>query len=272
MSGRTNSEKDGKRNVIVHYHLFKNAGSSIDHLLKFNFGEKWMAYDSDSANGIIPCQGLEKLIADNPAVDAFSSHQIIPPLPEIDGNVYPVVILRDPIDRVKSAYLFEQKKQLGLDEPEGTLEEYIKSKFKNRRQNSIEEFQSIRLSNKYKDRFQDHTKVDDDELLENAKTFIESLSFVGIVDDFDRTTELLIDFVKPDFPEFKGREFKSNVLQDLSLSQQQKREQIKSELSAEVYAEVLDRNRLDEALYQIGKAHFEKLWTLKSGDSKAKVA
>ena len=62
-----------RRNVIVHYHLFKNAGSSIDHLLKFNFGDKWMAYDSDSASGIISTKGLEKLIADNPEVDAFSS-------------------------------------------------------------------------------------------------------------------------------------------------------------------------------------------------------
>ena len=260
------------RNVIVHYHLFKNAGSSIDHLLKFNFGDKWMAYDSDSANGVIPCQDLEKLIADNPDVDAFSSHQIVPPLPQIEGNVYPIVILRDPIDRVKSAYLFEWKKQLGLEEPKGTLEEYIKNKFSNKRRNSIEEFQVIRLSNQYRDRFQNHSNINDDELLDAAKKFIESLSFIGIVDDFDRSAELLIDFLKSDFPDFKSREFKSNVLQDLSLSQLQKREQIKSELSAEVYEEVLDRNKLDESLYQIGKDHFENLLALKSANTQSRVA
>lgn len=261
-----------QRNVIVHYHLFKNAGSSIDHLLKFNFDDKWMAYDSDSANGIIPCEGLEKLIAENPEINAFSSHQIIPPLPKIDGNVYPIVVLRDPIDRVKSAYLFEQQKQLGLDKPKGTLEEYIKSKFRNRRHNSIEEFQVIRLSNKYENRFQNHDTIDSDELLENAKKFIESLSFIGIVDDFDRSVELLIDFVKPAFPDFKAREFKANVLQDLSLSQQEKRQQIESELSAEVFEELLDRNRLDESLYQLGKAHFEKLWAQKTDKSDPKAA
>jgi len=261
-----------QRNLIVHYHLFKNAGSSIDHLLKFNFGNRWMAYDSDKANGIISREGLEKLIADNPEIDAFSSHQILPPIPEIDGNVYPIVILRDPIDRVKSAYLFEQQKQLGLDEPKGSFEEYIKSKFKNKRHNSIEEFQTIRLSNQYKDRFQNHGKIDDDVLLSNAKEFIESLSFIGIVDDFDRSVEMLIDFVKPDFPDFQSREFKSNVLQDLSLSQQQKRDQIKSELSSELYEELVDRNRLDETLYKIGKQHFEKLWDQKSKKTVAKVA
>ena len=261
-----------QRNVIVHYHLFKNAGSSIDHLLKFNFGDKWMAHDSDSASGIISTRELEKLIANNPEVDSFSSHQIIPPLPEIEGNVYPVVILRDPIDRVKSAYLFEWKKQLGLDEPKGTLGEYIKEKFKNRRKNSIEEFQVIRMSNQDNDRFLNYNDIDDDELLSRAKKFIESLSFVGIVDDFDRSVELLIDFVSPDFPDFKGREFKSNVLQDLSLTQQQKRSQIKSELSTELYEELLERNRLDEELYQFGKVHFEKLLALRSEKSESRVA
>ncbi len=249
-----------ERNVIVHYHLFKNAGSSIDHLLKFNFGDKWLAYDSDSAGGTIPCDGLEKLIADNPSNVAFSSHQIIPPLPQIAGNVYPIVILRDPIDRVKSAYLFEWKKQLGLDEPKGTLEDYIKQKFANRRHNSIEEFQTIRMSNQHKGRFQSHDSIDDSELLEHAINFIKSLSFIGIVDDFERSVELLIEFLQPAFPDFKNREFKSNVLQDLSLSQEQKREQIKQELSAEMFEQVISRNKLDEELYQAGRAHFESLW------------
>lgn len=248
------------RNVVVHYHLFKNAGSSVDQLLKFNFADRWMAYDSDSPNGIISCEGLEKLIQEHPQCSAFSSHQIIPPLPEVDGNVYPIVILRDPIDRVKSAYLFEQKKQLGLEEPKGSLEDYIKAKFSNKRQNSIEEFQTIRLSNTFRDRFRNHKQVEDAELIESAQNFIESLSFVGIVDDFDRSVQLLIEYLKPAFPEFKGRDVKANVLQDLSLTQQQKREKIKQELSAEIYEELIARNSLDEALYQIGQRQFEKLW------------
>ena len=84
--------------------------------------------------------------------------------------------------------------------------------------------------------------------------------------------ELLIDFVKPAFPDFKAREFKANVLQDLNLSQQEKRQQIKSELSAEMFEELLDRNRLDESLYQLGKAHFEKLWAQHSDNSDPKAA
>ncbi len=248
-----------ERNIIVHYHLFKNAGSSIDQLLKMNFADKWMAYDGDTSNAIISSEQLEKLVVDNPDIEAFSSHQIVPPIPELDANVYPIVILRDPIDRIKSAYLFEWQKQLGLDTPKGTLEEYIKEKFKNKRHNPIEEFQTIRLSNQHRDRFHNISNLEDDELLENAKNFISSLEFVGIVDEFDRTVALLLEFLKPAFPDFVGREVKANVLQDLSLSQDQKRAQIQQELSAELYEEILHRNSLDESLYQLGKNHFESL-------------
>ena len=247
------------RNVIVHYHLFKNAGSSVDQLLKQNFADRWVAFDGETPNAIIGCKELEELISAKPEIQAFSSYQIIPPLPEVDANVYPIVFLRDPIDRVKSAYLFEWKKQLGLDAPKGTLEEYIKEKFTHKRRNSIEEFQTIRLSNTHSERFHDITNVDDEKLLENAQTFIQSLSFVGLVDEFDRSVSLLQEFLKPGFPEFRKSDVKANVLQDLSLTQERKREIIRYELSTEIYEEILERNQLDESLYQFGKAHFEKL-------------
>ncbi len=260
------------RNVIVHYHLFKNAGSSIEHLLKFNFADRWMPYDCESPGAVIPSVDLEKLIADNPHCDAFSSHQIVPPLPKIEGNVFPIVFLRDPIDRVKSAYLFEWKKQLGLEQPKGTLAEYIKEKFQFGRRNSIEEFQTVRLSNQQREGAQNHLQIDDDDLLRNAKSFIQSLEFVGIVDEFDRSIELLYDYLLPAFPNFEKREFRSNVLQDLSLTRQQKRTSVREEIGPDLFEELIERNRLDEVLYQTGRAHFEALYSLRNNNAGLKSA
>ena len=101
-----------QRNIVVHYHLFKNAGTSVDHLLRKNFSDKWHSFDGNSAGDIINTKELEGVIAAKAEMLAFSSHQIIPPLPVGDFTVYPIVFLRDPIDRIKSAYLFEWKKQL----------------------------------------------------------------------------------------------------------------------------------------------------------------
>ncbi|OED42355.1 hypothetical protein AB833_06800 [Chromatiales bacterium (ex Bugula neritina AB1)] len=260
------------RNIIVHYHLFKNAGSSVDQLLKQNFNDRWMTYDGTHAGAIIVADELQGLIADNPDIEAISSHQIVPPLPQVEANVYPIVFLRDPIDRIKSAYLFEWKKQLGTDTPKGTLESYIKEKFALRRKNSIEEFQTLRLSNTQSDQFHQFNTVDDNELLERATQFIESLDFVGIVDEFDRSSVLLSNFLREAFPDFVPREVKANVLQDLSLSQEAKRDMIRQELGDELFEMIVERNRLDEALYQSGRRHFNKLCTLVQPDISASAA
>ena len=38
------------RTIILHYHLFKNAGTSIDAILKDNFDEKWVTREFESSN------------------------------------------------------------------------------------------------------------------------------------------------------------------------------------------------------------------------------
>ncbi|MCB1754984.1 MAG: hypothetical protein KDJ38_05655, partial [Gammaproteobacteria bacterium] len=85
-----------KRNIIVHYHLFKNAGTSIDKMLKNSFGDAWENYDLPAAGARISPDSLQQYIEENPHLQASSSHQIVPPLPTGDLNVFPIVFLRDP--------------------------------------------------------------------------------------------------------------------------------------------------------------------------------
>jgi len=247
-----------QRNVIVHYHLFKNAGTSVDHLLKKNFGEQWHGFDGESPGQIITTEELQQTIAKHTDKVAFSSHQIVPPLPEIDGNVFPIVFLRDPIDRIKSAYLFEWKKQLGLEAPKAELSEYVLEKFKFQRKSSIEEFQTIRLSNCDIEAFVSRS-FDDDEMLEKACEFISSLPFVGIVDEFDSSMDLLSRYLGSGFPEFQVSEVKANVLQDVSTPIIDKQKKIQQELGDDLYEEIQARNKLDTQLYKFAKRHFRQL-------------
>jgi hypothetical protein len=54
---------------------------------------------------------MEEFILDHPHGAAFSSHQVVPPLPARQLQVLPIVFLRHPIDRAYSAYLFEVQKE-----------------------------------------------------------------------------------------------------------------------------------------------------------------
>jgi len=249
------------RNVIVHYHIFKNAGSSVDQLLRENFSADWLSYDTDDSGGVITTSALSDLINSNPQYQAFSSHQIVPPLPEVDGYIYPIVFVRDPIDRIRSAYLFEWQKQLGLESPKGSLREYVESKFVSRRKNAIEEFQTLRLSNTDPNDHQVFDAVEDDELYHRAISFIRSLDFVGIVDQFDESCVLLQRYLQSAFPEFQIKKVQANVLQDISMSIKAKRDLIRTELGDDLYEEVLERNILDDQLYRETCVHFETLYS-----------
>lgn len=247
------------RNVIVHYHIFKNAGSSIDELLKRNFGDKWLSHDNNDAGAVITTSDLTRLIDEHAFCNAFSSHQIIPPIPEIRGTIYPIVFVRDPIDRLKSAFLFEWKKQLGLDHPKGTLREYVESKFVLRRRSAIEEFQTIRLSNIDPDGLVRSDSLEDCELYDRAFNFIKSLEFVGVVDQFDASCQLLKKYLEPAFPDFAIQNVQANVLQDITVDIASKRELVREELGADLFENVLERNKLDDRLYLDSCLHFKNL-------------
>nr|WP_029249710.1 hypothetical protein [Microbulbifer agarilyticus] len=62
------------RKLILHYHLFKNAGSSIDEILKRSFGDSWLAFDLDRASAkILPAEMAAVISEHRGACDFFSS-------------------------------------------------------------------------------------------------------------------------------------------------------------------------------------------------------
>lgn len=98
------------RTVILHYHLFKNAGTSLDESFKDNFkGDEWVTKEFPLNQAQNRAQ-LKQWIIDNPQAKCFSSHTAIFPVPEVEGvNIIPVIFMRHPIDRIISAYSFEKK-------------------------------------------------------------------------------------------------------------------------------------------------------------------
>lgn len=100
-----------KRTVILHYHLFKNAGTSLDQILKRNFGDTWVTqeFPMNSENNTAL---ISDWIQDTPQAQVFSTHTAVGPLPEIEGvRVVSVMLLRDPIERIRSAYRFERRQE-----------------------------------------------------------------------------------------------------------------------------------------------------------------
>ena len=77
-----------QRKVILHHHLFKNAGTFIDLTLKDLFGETWRLYNlPNNFSGKIAVKEMRELILSksNIIIIAWPFHQAVPPLPKVKG-------------------------------------------------------------------------------------------------------------------------------------------------------------------------------------------
>ena len=194
------------RTVILHYHLFKNAGTSLDQVLKRNFGDRWVTREFSMTTDDNSAQVAEWIRSEPEAV-AFSTHTALGPIPEIEGvRIITVMLLRDPIARIRSAYRFERKQDAdtwGAElAKEHDLEGYVRARLGRPKDRQCRNFQTHRLA----------TLVPGEGAeLDRALKGLAQLSVVGLVDGFDDTMTRLSDIIRPDFPDFAWESVRANT-------------------------------------------------------------
>lgn len=194
------------RTIILHYHLFKNAGTSLDQVLIENFGDRWVSTEFRMNTGDNSAEVADWIRA-NPDAVAFSTHTALGPVPEIEGvKVISVMLLRDPVARIRSAYRFERKQvadtwgaQLAK---ETDLEGYVTARLARPQDRQCRNFQAHRLAS---------LAPGEGSELDRALVGMERLSVIGLVEDFDGTLARLAAALKDDFPEFKVRSVQANT-------------------------------------------------------------
>src|SRR5579864_3124537 len=93
------------RVVLLHYHIFKNAGTTIDFVLRQNFGDKLVYLHGDSFNSVVSDVEMLDFLNKNPGIAAISSHHMRPPSPACTSfRFLEIIILREPQDRLCSIY------------------------------------------------------------------------------------------------------------------------------------------------------------------------
>ncbi|GGX70595.1 hypothetical protein GCM10007385_44560 [Tateyamaria omphalii] len=204
------------RTIILHYHLFKNAGTSLDSILKDNFGPAWVTNEFPMAGNDNTGQ-VEAWIAQNPSAIAFSSHTMVGPIPSPTGvHVVPVMMLRDPIARIRSAYRFERKQdadtwgaQLAK---EHDFEGYVRARLERNGDRQCRNFQTSRLAS---------MAPGPEPELERALVAAKQLhmtGMIGLVDGFGDALATLQRRVKPVFPAFEASVTHKNVSSGTSAS------------------------------------------------------
>ena len=111
------------RSVILHYHIFKNAGMSIEAALDRSFGERFCRFDTGDRNGQISNRDLVNYLnANAPTSRRSRATTIRYPVPTEPGFFFfDLCFLRDPLDRIRSIYDYTREKPLDGGDPVSEL-------------------------------------------------------------------------------------------------------------------------------------------------------
>lgn len=235
------------RKVILHYHLFKNAGTSLDAAFKENVSpEEWVTKEfpaQPKANR----EQVAQWILDNPQAKIFSSHTAFLPPPELqDIKVLPVIFMRHPIDRIASAYAFEAKQ--GGDSfgavlaRNTTLAGYVETRLALPHDRQCRNYHVHRLAMLFGERIGGE--------LFRAQKAVEALPFVGVVEQFANSMAHLEKWLQREgFEEIQLKPVEKNVSRDINKTLDSKIDEIRERISPALFERLVSENKEDLAVY-----------------------
>jgi hypothetical protein len=243
---------DEVRTLIFHYHLFKNAGTSVDEMLKRNFGVQWVNREfriSRQANKLAVAEFVRRECL---RVRAISSHTALLPAPRIQGlEIFPIIFVRHPIDRLRSAYEFERLQVANTPGSQlakrldfaGYVRELLR---RNHRQ--VNNFQTFRLAL--------NEQPSEGEGRLNALRTLQALPFVGLVEAYEKSLYTLERLLRRPFPAFRATNTHLNAGQSRVASLQERLALIERQLGHELYEEVCGANQDDLAVFGFLEARY----------------
>jgi hypothetical protein len=234
---------------LIHYHIFKNAGSSFEWALERALGQRFRRFDSADPHGRITARQITRLVKAEPELRAISSHQATPPPPRILGRrVITSILIRDPIARIGSMYAFERAQQVNtvsaLKAKELDFKRYVEWRLQ-ATPSVLSNFQVIICSGRHRT---ECSKRD----LETAIIRLDSIDIVGTVARYAEWLAVAQSHLQQFFPKLVLSLVHQNRSTDERIvSESEILARLIQELGPAVTRDLLVRNELDMALYQV---------------------
>ena len=205
--------KNTNRNILIHTHIFKNAGTTFDGSLEDNFKHRFIDHREDDLIRNNP-KFLKEYLIKNSLVKAFSSHSIYYKLADFDDvNLHYVYFLRHPIERMKSIYTFEKKQpeenSIGAQMAKKlSFNEYLLWRMQDGTPGTIRNGQTVFLS------ADGLGMVDMKQKFAMALENLNISPLVGVVDRYDESMVVFEEHLKQFFPKIDLSYIRKNVTDD----------------------------------------------------------
>jgi hypothetical protein len=236
------------RFVIVHYHMMKNAGSTIVSILEREFDDGFYDIHRESASDAIGPSELADFLVSHPGTKAITSHHVRYPLPEVPSTViFDCCFIRHPLDRLESLYTYlkaiNEDSALGRLAVRAGLAEFLNTLLEEH-PHHVFNVQTNLLANG--GRFTRPPDMDD---LQRAIRVTQKCAIPGLVDRFDESLTVAEYFLKPAFPQLCLHYRTHNVSRSTATRLASKLRMLRAQCGTTLFKQLQRVNELDYRLY-----------------------
>ena len=240
------------RYVIVHYHIFKNGGSTIEYILERAFPGQFATVHGSDPDATLDAPNLVEFLQQNPGIAAVSSHHLRYPKSLSRQTVFfDCCFLRDPLARLYSIY--NHFRRGGADSLCARwARSYNPRQFAMRlideAPHQVSDVQVTQLANAGT-----FTRPADERDLERATAVIREMAVPGLVEMFDESLVVAEYFLRPAFPNLRLEYIPQNVSQAEPGAPAESREYWEGLWGKELYERLLRMNEMDMELVRRAK-------------------
>ncbi len=247
-----------RRPVLIHYHIFKNAGMSVDAALESSFGSQWVRFEGIHAHDVQGMENLRAFLVGHPDLAAVSSHLARPPLPW--ASCMPIVFLRHPILRAQSVYEFTRRdssQPFHAEARDNELAGYVRWALgKGPGGIVIRDYQVVHLSSaSFRGPSILDTRATPDDLAE-ACDLLTAWGLVGIVESYGESAQLFQSAYAARAPQLRFEVNWRNRTNLEEMTHEERLEAIRTRLGRTLFEDLLGSNALDLKLYGHGQRVF----------------
>ena len=251
--------------VIAHYHIFKNAGSTLEYVLRRAFGERFATVHGPASDSVLRQADLVSFLQAHPDIVAVSSHHLNYPKPDVPGLIlFDLCFLRDPIQRLWSVYNYlcrvESFDELSACAKSMPPRQFFELMIEEHPQ-LVNDVQVSVIANGGA-----YTRPPAFTDLRVAVDVLRRMAVVGLVDMFDKSLVAAEYFLRPAFPRLQFQYVKQNVAPALSPNDGdtnvQPEEQLREAIGDVLYNRLEQLNQLDYHLVARTKQEVERRFAL----------
>lgn len=243
--------------VCLHFHIFKNGGSTLEWIFNKNFPKHVLSIDGKSPEDILSIDKILEYLKKHPKTKAISSHQIRFPVPKDSKfHLIPILFIRHPIDRAFSIYSFKKKEN---DNSIGTikarnlnLKDFIKWNLELRGYMVMKNFQTLFLVGK------GVRGLPTQEDFQVACDQINSCDVIGVVDRMDESLVVAEEILKNYFRDIDLSYVPQNVSKDRKGDMMNRIESGKQQIGEEIMNSLIEQNQFDMMLYENSNKSLDK--------------